>query len=233
MRQHPVGPTRLVLALAGASLFASACGAPDGTTAPRSGAERTWSATSGDDDAPRLVVGELALPALPVTVDADEPALEPLVREANTLVARPLAVPEDSLDAPGFRRWIEEQYRPYVAAQTETIRALWDALRALQSDDAAVRVVGRAVVGASLLVVASRLATIPIPAAVRDDAQLRLSLRDALVRTSSAIATRAVQALGACASEAVGSADPSVEDWRLDCDHRASEAQSLPRPLEP
>lgn len=185
-----------------------------------------------DDEAPRLHIEGLELPELPTTVDADDPQLEPLVRAAQSLLASPAPAPDDALDVSGMGTFVETRLTPWLTESGRSVVTLWQAMQGVNSSELSAHIVARGVTGSALLELARRIANVPLPAAVRADANARLAMREAFVRTAHPILDRATQALGACASGAVGAADPTIDDWRTFCDAQLDVARELPRPRE-
>ena len=186
----------------------------------------------GEDGPPRLTITGLELPELPTTVDSDDPQLEPLTRAVRNLLERATPQPDDTLDLDGMGTFVETRLTPWLTDSGQSVVAIWQAMQGVSSTELSTHVVARGLAGSALLELARRIATLPIPAAVRADASTRLAMREAFVRTASPILERATQALGACASAAVGAADPTVEDWRTFCDAQLDAARELPRPRE-
>jgi hypothetical protein len=213
----------LLLALLVGSLWGCGASAPPSTTPAR---RLTGEAALEDDEAPRFVVGDLALPEPPASVDADDPALEPVLRHARELLARELPVPEDSMSSADTSAFVEGRFAGWMNATAQGIRALWDAMQGLTTRVLGAHVVARAITGSTMWALAARIDAWPLPAAVRADASLSAGIRDALENASRPMRERAIQAFGACASAAVGSADPTLDEWRLYCDHESERAQS-------
>ncbi len=190
------------------------------------------SAGDDDEDAPRIVIEGLTLPEPPVTVDADDPDLEPIVREARDLLGRAIPTPEDELAVPEMRGFVDGRLAAWMATQAGSIRTMWLAMQHIDTGELGAHVVARAITGTTLLELARRIATLPLPRAVREDTTARLAIREALVSAARPILERATQALGACASAAVGAGDPTVDEWRVFCDAEIDRADSVPRPIE-
>ena len=186
----------------------------------------------GEDGPPRMTITGLELPELPTTVDADDPQLEPLTRSIRTLLDRPAPVPDDALSLEAMGTFVETRLTPWLTDSGQSVVAIWQAMQAVSSSEVSTHVVARGVTGSALLELARRIANLPLPAAVRADANARLAMREAFVRTANPILERATQALGGCASIAVGAADPTVEDWRTFCDAQLDAARELPRPRQ-
>jgi hypothetical protein len=226
---------RAALAL---SLVLAACGGPS-QAAPTAGRRLTGeaglaSSSRGDEDedAPRIVIEGLTLPEPPVSVDVDDPDLEPVVSEARAMLARAIPTPDEGLPASGMRAFVDGPLATWMDGQARSIRVAWTAVQRIDGREIGAHVVGRAIVGATLLELASRVARLPLPRAVREDTSARLALREALVAASRPLLERATQALGACASAAVGASDPTVDEWRVFCDGEIERAERAPRPLD-
>jgi hypothetical protein len=214
-----------------AILAALALGLGCGSSAPRNelpSRRLTGEAALEDDERPRFVVEGLTLPEPPASVDVDEPALEPVLRHARELLARPLPTPEDATTASELGAFVEGRLAGWMNATAQGIRSLWGAMQALETRVLGAHVVARAITGATLLALAERLEAVPLPAAIRADATLASGIRDALDNASRPMRERAIQAFGACASESIGSADPTLDEWRLHCDAESTRA-SAPR----
>ena len=186
----------------------------------------------GEDGPPRLTITGLELPELPTTVDADDPQLEPLTRAVRALLDRPPPLPDDGLSLDGMGTFVETRLTPWLSDSGQSVVAIWQAVQRVSSTELSTHVVARGVAGSALLELARRIANLPLPAAVRADSNARLAMREAFVRTASPILERATQALGACASTAVGAADPMIDDWRTFCDAQLDAARELPRPRD-
>ena len=186
----------------------------------------------GEDGPPRMTITGLELPGLPATVDADDPQLEPLTRAIRALLDRLAPIPDDALTLDGMGTFVETRLTPWLTDSGQSVVAIWQAMQAVSSSEVSTHVVARGVTGSALLELARRIANLPLPAAVRADANARLAMREAFVRTANPILERATQALGGCASIAVGAADPTVDDWRTFCDAQLDAARELPRPRQ-
>ena len=212
------------------SAWLAACGA----SAPRPelpSRRLTGEAALEDEPRPRFSVEGLELPEPPASVEVDEPALEPVLRHARALLAPPLPAPDDATTAVDLAAFVEGRLAGWMDATAQGIRALWQAMQGLDTRLLGAHVVARAVTGATLLMLAERLDAMPLPVAIQSDAALASGIRGALEGASRPMRERAVQAFGACASEAVGSADPTLDEWRLHCDAasaRASEPRRSP-----
>jgi hypothetical protein len=208
------------------------CGGPSASTLPERRLTGEAALEERDEEAPRVRIEGLELPELPATVDADDPQLEPLVRAAQSLLASPAPVPDDALTLDGMGTFIETRWTPWLTESGRSVVTLWQAMQGVNSSELSTHIVARGVTGSALLELARRMANVPLPASVRADANARLAMREAFVRTAHPILDRATQALGACASGAVGAADPTIEDWRTFCDAQLDVARELPRPRE-
>lgn len=175
-----------------------------------------------DADRPRFVVEGLTLPEPPASVDPDEPALEPLLRHARELLGRAPPQPEEDLPAAEIGPFIEGRLASWMNATAQGIRSLWEAMQGLATRTLGVHVVARALAGGTLLALAERLEAMPMPSSIRGDTALTQSIHDALANAARPMRERALQAFGACASTAVGSADPTLDEWRLHCDREAA-----------
>jgi hypothetical protein len=220
------------------SLATGGCGGP-AQSSPATG--RTLTGESGlatsseggeDEEAPRIVIAGLTLPEPPVSVDADDPDLEPVVNESRAMLARAIPTPDEGLPASEMRAFVEGPLATWLGEQARSIRVAWTAVQRIDGTDIGAHVVGRAIVGVTLLELASRVALLPLPRAVREDTAARLAIREALVSASRPLLERATQALGACASAAVGASDPTVDEWRVFCDAEIERAERAPRPLD-
>ncbi|GAB4205716.1 MAG: hypothetical protein OHK0013_21840 [Sandaracinaceae bacterium] len=227
-----------MLALAPTAV-AGACGGPGQTASPATG--RTLTGESGlatsseggeDDEAPRIVIAGLTLPEPPVSVDTDDPDLEPVVNESRAMLARAVPTPDEGLPVSEMRAFVEGPLVTWLGEQARSIRLAWTAVQRIDGSEIGAHVVGRAIVGVTLLELASRVARLPLPRAVREDAAARLAIRDALVSAARPLLERATQALGACASAAVGASDPTVDEWRVFCDAEIERAHRAPRSFE-
>ena len=205
-------------------LVLAACG---GSTPPveQSGRRLSGEAALEDDDVPRFVLEGVTLPEPPASVDADDPALEPVLHQARELLSRPLPVAEADMPAADVGRYVEGRLAGWMNATAQGIRALWEAMQNLGTRVLAAHVVARTITGATLVALAERLEAMPLPASVRDDASLSSAMRSALDNASRPMRERAVQAFGACASTAVGSADPTLDEWRVHCDAETERAR--------
>ena len=199
-----------------------------GGSTPRveqSGRRLSGEAALEDDDAPRFVLDGVTLPEPPASVDADDPALEPVLHHARELLSRPLPVAESDMPAADVGRYVEGRLAGWMNATAQGIRALWEAMQNLGTRVLAAHVVARTITGATLVALAQRLEAMPLPLSVRNDASLSAAMRSALDNASRPMRERAVQAFGACASTAVGSADPTLDEWRLHCDAETDRAR--------
>jgi hypothetical protein len=220
-------------ALLGCALAASACGAGGASQSPAT--TRRLTGESGgerDEDAPRFVIEGLTLPEPPVSVDVDDPDLEPIVREAGAMLGRAIPVPEDTLGIGDMRGFVDGRLAAWMDQEARSVRVAWVAMQRIEAGELGAHVVARALVGTTLLELASRVATLPLPRAVREDTTARLGIREALVSAARPLLERATQALGACASAAVGASDPTVDEWRVFCDAEIERAERVPRPLD-
>lgn len=199
-----------------------------GGSAPRveqSGRRLSGEAALADDDAPRFVIEGITLPEPPASVDVDDPALEPVLHHARELLSRALPVAESQMPAAEVGGYVEGRLAVWMNATAQGIRALWDAMTNLGTRVLSAHVVARTITGATLVALAERIEALPLPASVRSDAALSAAMRDALNNASRPMRDRAVQAFGACASTAVGSADPTLDEWRLHCDAETDRAR--------
>ena len=204
-------------------------GAGCGSSAPRNempSRRLTGEAALEDDERPRFVVGELSLPEPPASVDVDEPALEPVLRHARALLARELPAPEATLTRAELSGFVEGRLAGWMNATAQGVRSLWDATLGLETRTLGVHVVARAITGATLVGLADRVDRLALPESVRADASLASGIHDALDNASRPLRERALQAFGACASAAVGSADPTLDEWRFYCDRENERAQT-------
>ena len=208
------------------------CGGPSASALPERRLTGEAALEEGEDGPPRMRIEGLELPPLPTTVDADDPQLEPLVRAAQSLLLTPAPVPDDALALEAMGGFIEARWTPWLTDSGRSVVTLWQAMQAVNSTELSTHIVARGVTGSALLELARRMANVPLPTAVRADANARLAMREAFVRTAHPILERATQALGACASGAVGAADPTIDDWRTFCDAQLDVARELPRPRE-
>lgn len=209
-----------------AILALAACGASSPPTEMPARRLTGESALDDEEAAPTFDIAGLTLPEPPASVDVDEPSLEPITRVANEILARELPVPEDAMPAAEVSAFIDGRLATYLNAQAQAIRALWSAMQDLPTRVLGVHVVARALAGATLLSLASRIDAMPLPAAVRAEPARASGIRDALAAVTRPMRDRGVQALGACASAAVGSADPTIDEWRLFCDGEIERAGS-------
>lgn len=220
------------------AVVATACGGPaqTGRTSGRTltGEAGLVTSSEGDDDdeAPRIVIAGLTLPEPPVSADVDDPDLEPVVNESRAMLARAIPTPDEGLPSSEMRAFVEGPLATWLGEQARSIRVAWTAVQRIDGSEIGAHVVGRAIVGVTLLELASRVASLPLPRAVREDASARLAIREALVSASRPLLERATQALGACASAAVGASDPTVDEWRVFCDAEIERAERAPRPLD-
>ncbi len=201
-----------------ATLLLAGCGAP--SAARPDDAARVLRGEAGleaDDDAPRFALPGLEVPEPPSSVDVDDPALEPILRLSEALLTRARAEPDPTANGERAASSQIDRYGPWIGSIASGIRDLWHALERLETRQLGVHVVACAVVGGTLRAVASRIDELPAPPSVDTD-ELRETFRDALHGVTEPIRDRATQALGVCASEAVGSADPSLDEWRRWCD---------------
>lgn len=185
-------------------------------------------ATSDDEAARAFVVAGIALPEAPASVDPDDPALEPVVRASNELSSREAPIADGVTD--GTPSEIAEPLVRYLDAQGQALRALWEATQRLSTRSLGAHVVARAIAGATLAAFAERLASLPLPSSERGDAARFATVRERLSRVAQLVRERAIEALGACAETAVGSADPTLEAWRRFCDEQAARTTQQLRP---
>ncbi len=171
-----------------------------------------------DDEAPRFAITGLELPEPPASVDVDDPALEPIIGYARELLERAPPSPEGELDASGTSAFVEGRLASWMGSQAQSIRALWTAMQELGTNVLGAHVVARAITGSTLVALAERIEGLRLPGAVGSDASEERAVREALASTARPMRDRGVQALGSCASAAVGSADPTIDEWRLYCD---------------
>jgi hypothetical protein len=219
--------SRALLVVGCASLLAAGCG----SSAPRNelpSRRLAGEAALEDDERSRFVVGSLTLPEPPASVDVDEPALEPVLRHARELLARPLPTPEATTSASELGAFVDGRLAGWMNATAQGIRSLWQAMQQLETRVLGAHVVARAITGATLVALAERIDAMPLPDSIRADAALSSGIRDALDNASRPMRERAIQAFGACASESIGSADPTLDEWRLHCDAESTRA-SAPR----
>lgn len=203
-------------------LLGSGCGGAAAASSSRdrqlTGEERL----DEEDGAPRFALPALELPEPPASVDADEPSLEPVLSAARALLDRAAPAPEAPLEREAFSAFVEEQLTPWMRAIGADVRTLWEATQALSSRSLGVHIVARAITGATLMRVAERISGLVGPSSLRASPEELERFRAAFDAVSRGMRDRATQALGACASDAVGSADPTLGEWRAYCDALAN-----------
>lgn len=208
--------------------LALGCGGP-----PALSTRRLEGEPGGDEDAgDPLVLGTATLPPLPVSVHADDE----VVRDALGL-AREAAVPPrpelgDDAAAADVIAYMNTEFHDWILSRARAIGAARTALRTMEHGETDEYVLASGIVGALFAMLAREVATLPLPSSVRDDAQQRVLVREALVETAAPLYQRAIDAFGGCASSAVSSADPTLEAWATYCDAAIRTAEDAPRPVD-
>ncbi len=213
-----------VAALIVVAVLAAACGSSAPPVAHNT-RRLSGEAALEDEDAPRFVIEGVTLPEPPASVDVDDPALEPVLHHARELLSRPLPVAESDMPPSEVGGYVEGRLAIWMNATAQGIRSLWDAMQNLGTGVLSAHVVARTITGATLVALAERLEALPLPLSVRNDPSISDAMRSALDNASRPMRDRAVQAFGACASTAVGSADPTLDEWRLHCDSETDRAR--------
>lgn len=194
-----------------------------------SGAADTSGGERDDDD--ELTLGDWELPERPHDVHFDEGVLSEgaALAEATMDDARPVL--DAGSTAAEVHDWVEGPLREWLLRRAHGIRDARAALAPAEDGEDAEHIVAAAIVGVLYADLAWAIAQIVIPRAVRDDELGALAMRNALLEMSSPLFDQALSAFGACASSAVGSADPTVERWARFCDDESERLVDAPRPI--
>ena len=119
----------------------------------------------------------------------------------------------------------------WLLGRAHALRDARAALASAEDGEDAEHIVAAAILGILYADLGWQIAEIVLPRSVREDELGALAMRNALLQMSSPLFDQALSAFGACASSAVGSADPTVERWARFCDEESERLVDAPRPI--
>lgn len=206
-----------------------ALGGCTGSASP-SAARSSGGESDGDDD-DELTLGDWELPARPHDIHFDEGVLADGASLAEETMGDARPPLDGDATAAEMHEWVEGPLRQWLLRRAHGIRDARAALAPAEDGEDAEHIVAAAIVGVLYADLAWQIAEIAIPRAVRGDELGALAMRNALLEMSSPLFDQALSAFGACASSAVGSADPTVERWARFCDDESERLVEAPRPI--
>jgi hypothetical protein len=186
-----------------------------------------------DEDAGEpLVIGTKTLPPLPVSVHGDDEVVATALGLAREAAVPPRPELRDEATPDDVDRYMSGEFHDWILSRARAIGAARSAFGTLERGETDEYVLASGVIGALFAMLAEEVATLPLPGSIRDDAQRRVLIREALLEAAAPLYRRAIDAFGLCASSAVSSADPTLEAWATYCDGAIREAELAPQPVE-
>lgn len=213
-------------------LVGVALGGCTGPGASAGGAAPATAGGEGDENADELELSGWELPDRPHDVHFDEGPLAEGAALARETIRDARPELDADVTAAGMHEYVDGALHEWLLRRARAVRDARVALGSAEEDgEDAEHIVAAAIVGILYADLGWAIAEIAIPRSVRDDELGSLAMRNALLEMSAPLFDQALSAFGACASSAVGSADPTVERWARFCDEESERLVDAPRPI--
>jgi hypothetical protein len=179
-----------------------------------------------DDDETRPSIAGIVLPALPVDVEVDDPALEEGWRRASVALSMPTPRPPAG-ELWEIEAWVDQELREWMHRRAEAVGAAQHALEPARMGRPELSVVASAILGLAYSRFALDLRGIPTPAVFASNPERARAFQDALHGATGPLWQRALDAFGSCSSAAADAPAHSLSEWREFCDEESASAAAM------